>query len=976
MSSNTILQNTETKMDSPRVSLAQEGETRPESQVPQTVENMTIDSRLERTRLNDIFMRLENVLYGRQMVFGRSQTVNQESTSLKGKLSSLDWADHISETDISGLIVDNLCLVTGCPRKKINEDILRVPFLHPADLQTSSELKLKRKGPKKVESDAARKRWVERIVGNIRGIVFGIWDLTYSVCDRVLNLELFSEFIVIWTVLFMQGRFAKLWKLQTTLLFCMATGQQEEPEYSESDIFPFRKGFLAGGKFFRFIRKMKLQPKEIHVPFFYSLMQTKRCSESLSWKDELASLVKHKKNMTGAAFKGLEKPGKVQILAFDDDWNEVPKEVPQDFGTVGETTTLACEKIERIIKKNMRRARKVAWRPPSINSTFTHSRKSCGAQGWFTQFFGDLRPVFIGYIEEGWKPVPVYSPLSLVEEVYEFYEYLRLQDQEFIQTPLIQLCAQVHTVLEPLKARIITSGDAPVYHWARMLQKSIHGALRKDEYMKLMGLRHSQELFTSQFAGKIIPKGWFWVAGDYDAATDGMNPTVSLGYCDSVGRAMKLNDLEIKRLKSTMTGHLIHYPEWAVEKAAEIEVDLSPVTQTWGQLMGSPSSFPALCTINMAGFWVACERYEGRELSYKDLEKYCVMVNGDDIVFISDDRLYQIWKETMTELGLTPSIGKNFQSRDWMMINSTCYWISYGYTVEDWEKVWRGEMSKEEMFGTEPTEVRAIVAMNHVDPGLIAGKSKVQSDTRREEMSELDEDAQLFATSAKLKQAISHLDMYPEQAERMVESFMYHNGNALKRSKRSWTLPDTLGGLGLPGNCNTSTIRQKLVALRVAGLSWFDPEEVIQNGLIQKKIDLRLKLSKPQTEKGDAIPVYLLPQSLMNDRTSANLGFKVPDLSHLELSSSRELSEGALFERTLRQAEREAEGIDLSFFGMLDFNKLANFSFQNEESRVSIRPSFPTHIKWNPKCWTALSEYGETGDVGELNLHPNLALVH
>jgi hypothetical protein len=291
--------------------------------------------------------------------------------------------------------------------------------------------------------------------------------------------------------------------------------------------------------------------------------------------------------------------------------------------------------------------------------------------------------VLVGYLEEGWKPIPIYANRSLVDYLDEYAEYLKQQDLDWQSETFIQTDAQIHTVLEPLKARIITSGDAATYHWARMVQRKVHGTLRKDRYMQLMGVPHSAEYFTEKYKGKVLKKGWFWVAGDYDAATDGMNPKISLAFCAKIGDWLAFTKNEIKRYQSTMCGHKIHYPEWT---------GLEEVVQIWGQLMGSPSSFPALCVANLVGFWVALEEFLGREVTYEEMEEYCVQINGDDIAFMSNQELYDIWKKIMTDIGLTPSIGKNFQSDKWMMINSTCYWVEYECDyladAEDGDPIW------------------------------------------------------------------------------------------------------------------------------------------------------------------------------------------------------------------------------------------------------------------------------------------------
>jgi hypothetical protein len=914
-----------------------------------------------RKELNCKFKELQLLLSARLRLFGRRSPPLRDTTPKKGT-EATERRTYIPSLEEGYLrqermwFIQDLCKILAVDEKKVNKDFFDRPFLYPYEIQTSQDRNSKVKNfafpslnSKFPEYDQDMfYRYSQRVIDNTRGVAFSIFDSAYAIYGDCLDLSYFNRFILTWILIFMQGRFSKIYKLQTTLLFCKATNQKELPEYTEMDIYPLTKpGFLAGGKLFRYFRN-KMSPADNRaVPFFYSLMQGKRCTQSLSWKDELASLIKHKKNMQGAAFKGKEKcvrekivplnipyqPFEVVLQPEDSIYSLCSNELSQTFfkkyekvptymGTSGEVTDAACAKVDWIVKNKIH-YRPLKWRAPSINSTFTHSRADCGAQGWFADYL-KTKLVFVGFVEEGWKPVPVYGSQAFVDGIDEWYDYLKVS---YCHSSYLEPTnAQIHTVLEPLKARIITSGDAPLYHFARMIQKIVHGQLRHDKYMALMGRRHEAQYFSEEFSGNTLPKDWFFVAGDYDAATDGMNPRMSLQFADSVSDALRLTDEERRWYKSTMCGHIINYPNWAKEAATEQGENLDEVIQVWGQLMGSPSSFPALCTINIAGFWVAAETYEGKSLKYSELEKYCVKVNGDDIVFISDDRLYQIWKDTMTELGLTPSIGKNFQADNWMMINSTCYWIDFEERKENGDRV-----------------ISGIRDMDHIDPGLVAGRSKVQGDTRHEELKGLAADANLFATAAKLRQAVSCRSA--EVTERMTESFLYHNGKALKSTTRSWTLPDVFGGLGLPGDCNNSTRMQKLVALKLLGENSITMETGKDEAEINK-IFSKITLGKPDVVRGNAVPAYQLPSKLRNDYSSGKTGYKIPDFSHLEISNAREVSEGTIFERTLRKTEKSVRGIDLSFLDYLDFNSLKEFKFEGEESLKLIRPSFPVHLKF------------------------------
>jgi hypothetical protein len=86
-----------------------------------------------------------------------------------------------------------------------------------------------------------------------------------------------------------------------------------------------------------------------------------------------------------------------------------------------------------------------------------------------------------------------------------------------------------------------------------------------------------------------------------------------------------------------------------------------------GQLMGSILSFPVLCAINLASYWCALEEYTG--CTYKKEELPC-LINGDDILFKSNDAFYTVWQKWITKAGFTLSVGKNYISPHFITVNS------------------------------------------------------------------------------------------------------------------------------------------------------------------------------------------------------------------------------------------------------------------------------------------------------------------
>jgi hypothetical protein len=767
----------------------------------------------------------------------------------------------------NGLIdtFENVCKIT------IHSDFRDRPFAEPLWFPLSSSSTITPAPYKSRESVPLC--MFARGLQNTRQITLGLYELFFIKAGIVFDSTVWYKFMLEWFLIYLQGRFAKCWKVQTVNLFCMVTGQWEKAEYKPDDIFPLKEGYIGSGRMYRCLRNLGNLPINRRLAFFFSLMQCKRCAVSFSNKEELASLQKHRSNMQGGAFLGKTKKSRISYLnwrATDTDWSApcpdpivirnvdnlnddivnvnkmvdllVRTTIPAPKGNILQFEDKELESYESSLSSE------VEWRSPSINSTFTHGRRQAGAQGSFFQRINPLfnvdyfRTFLIGFISFGTRVFELrcssnedpQSSVGIVEELYD-----NVQNNYH---------AQVQTILEPLKARIITSGPAQLYHWARMYQKYIHSKLKRYPTFHLIGQPNRSETLTEHLRGVKLKEGWYWVSGDYDAATDGLCPSISKQYCNSVSDQMGFSCNERQLCYKAMCEHIIHYPEWS---------KLDPVYQNWGQLMGSPKSFPALCVANAASFWLAVEEFEGKRIRFDELiGAYGLLINGDDIIFKSNDKLQKIWRRITTNIGLTPSIGKNFQSRDWFTINSRCYRVTYS-----------GKF------------VSTIADISHLDCGLIQGISKVQGDTRLD--SDLEVEAQLLANIDKINQCTKYL---PEgESTLSYDAFMFHNMKMLKESPRSWILPQYLGGLGikLPFSDQSISIQQKLVAGHILEPSRFNTS--------------LLSIPKPKGPIGNSFGKILNQLRFRSYRAplmgvingSLTKTYSLPDVSRWELSNER-----------------------------------------------------------------------------------------
>jgi hypothetical protein len=675
--------------------------------------------------------------------------------------------------------------------------------------------------------------------------------------------------------------------------------------------------YLALGATGRFIRKMaKGLLTRNSLSTLFSLTSVKACGLPLNLVRQSRFLEKHRKNMKGESYDPPSLP------EFDNELRKTfrsirGKDIVKHFDEKDDLITSMLLRICNIIYNGSTFERK--WKSPSLGSTVEGSRKDCGA---------------LGAIAKNWESpsfryfecMPNLGPNAPIQSVYrdgtpeelfsELYDRLRKQyspEGHVLMSPKTfqhKPSAKVHMVLEPFKVRPITSGETDLYQFNRILQSTVWGKLKKHNVFKLTGQRATKESLSSLLGSYYTDEDEF-VAGDYDAASDGINPLFSSRCQEAISLFLGLTPEETYWYLQSMTGHELDYSNY-------MDWDYL-IEQSWGQLMGSPSSFPVLCLINCAGFSAAvrifelAEPYEANlrraaflkhvaaaesevfiEKRFKKLRKllleyddnyrhyfqifndddlqplydevlylintvywldylhfsYGLMINGDDILFHGPPSLINLWYLYEREVGLKPSVGKNFRSETrpvsglleeervgWSMINNTIFLFS----------VYKDQIFKIEL-------------LPYIKMGLAQGKSKVQSDSRDDRE---DPDEDLLATLDKLEESgyglpitlveqFQYLEVESRvykidesfekdkeeeilKGEREIinktvtktdllrDVFIHHALPKLKKSKRSWTLPRPLGGLGL----NFLTSEPTPTCLRVAEFLYRNPGETL-----------------------------------------------------------------------------------------------------------------------------------------------------
>lgn len=240
---------------------------------------------------------------------------------------------------------------------------------------------------------------------------------------------------------------------------------------------------------------------------------------------------------------------------------------------------------------------------------------------------------------------------------------------------------EVVLIEEPLKARPITKGNAYGNALSLIAQKTMWDCLYENfPQFSLLGkpevtqeqLNFVQENSPGEFT--------HWVSGDYSAATDCLITEVTKTVFETFLEVAQPPEALKEVLREMLYEQYLWYPAEEVNENDFQDCEIVHkngkkyyrILQKNGQLMGSPTSFPVLCIVNLIGYMKAWKRHFGE---LPPIAKLPVLVNGDDILFKANAAFYETWKREVTRLGFVPSVGKNFYSDKILTINSKLYYV-------------------------------------------------------------------------------------------------------------------------------------------------------------------------------------------------------------------------------------------------------------------------------------------------------------
>jgi hypothetical protein len=259
---------------------------------------------------------------------------------------------------------------------------------------------------------------------------------------------------------------------------------------------------------------------------------------------------------------------------------------------------------------------------------------------------------------------------------------------------------KIIALLEPLKVRTISKGNALKYWLARPVQKEFRKHLSRFPQFALTGGPNSEDTLrwlwkttddlvdrVRQFCPGKDMDFTHVVSGDYSSATDKLDIRATKIVFEAFLKRIKCPARYNREVMESDWKNILRdvlYEQKLVYPKIKGQVTPEDTQQKNGQLMGSNLSFPILCVVNLMGYWMALEKYLGLTFEPKDLP---VLVNGDDILFRTpkpndDDEgnFYTIWQNIVAKLGFELSVGKNYVHHEVFTINSECWRVTAGST--------------------------------------------------------------------------------------------------------------------------------------------------------------------------------------------------------------------------------------------------------------------------------------------------------
>jgi hypothetical protein len=306
---------------------------------------------------------------------------------------------------------------------------------------------------------------------------------------------------------------------------------------------------------------------------------------------------------------------------------------------------------------------------PSTSACFTNMRSENGQYGYIRNYLKydyitdafDTELISMGFIPCGYNGYTKCYNVIFENRGYNSHgviidtrKVLSSVAKTIINNP--NLSCQIQAVIEPLKVRVISKGDALPYYLMHPIQKALHSSMRKMDCFRLIGQPFSA---TMLYDLALRSEDYFkWFSVDYSAATDGLSWQYTkqiLGYLISGLPA------DERRIAMAVLGpHKLYYPNGSDRVFRGIQRN--------GQLMGSILSFPILCLANLGVYLLNTQTFQS---GWSDSDRLNhVLVNGDDMLYCAPENYWETHKEISSKVGLKMSPGKAYVHSSYININS------------------------------------------------------------------------------------------------------------------------------------------------------------------------------------------------------------------------------------------------------------------------------------------------------------------
>lgn len=565
--------------------------------------------------------------------------------------------------------------------------------------------------------------------------------------------------------------------------------KQEQPEAPPVD-------FRHTGIWRKWARSRRFTNRK-NTHLWYSILQAKRCALPLTKEMVLATYVKHRKAMN------LEDP-------IDDDTLEsVFEELRGVLEPIREALTKSYgsdSALDDLVE--------TSW-APSQSAAYERSRSHGGQKGflretvefcpdgqrardeqWFDRC--DIQADPSERIEPELLRMQFYTKIVINGQVFtnivvEYLGYPRVTSlwDEALSEAILQvdtgrpLRCEIYGILEPLKVRVISKGESIPYYASKELQKKLHTVLRGMDCFRLIGrpLCPTDLVDCAQNPVQTGEGEHLWFSVDYSSATDCLSAALSAKILNYLTEFLPERMREIWR--RVLAPHQCEYPPVKLSSASSATefreshsdllghevgssdagstITLPPTMQKNGQLMGSPLSFPILCLANL-GLYLEVIKDDPRPL-YEKLKG--VLVNGDDMLYVAPESLWDKHVSLGNRVGLIMTPGKAYKHRVFANANSTCFHY---------------DLSKED---ATPWQI------DFLNTGLLFGQNKVlQKDTG------LDEDEQSNAVSV-INQLLK--GALPGRQKPLLKSYLNRHKEKISKecAGRNLFIHTSLGGMGV-----------------------------------------------------------------------------------------------------------------------------------------------------------------------------------